>query len=63
MMKDCTNNGCECTPSRSIKCTVYSCAYPCPAAFYGGVNSISGGTHEANPTESKCTDCESFKLK
>ena len=28
-----------------------------------GLTSITVGTHEANPTEIKCTDCESFKLK
>ena len=63
MMKDCTNGGCECTPNQSIKCTVNNCAHHCQDSNYCGLTSITVGTHEANPTEIKCTDCESFKLK
>lgn len=63
MTKDCTNGGSECTPNASIKCTVNNCAYHCQDKQYCGLNSISVGTHEANPTECKCVDCESFKLK
>ena len=32
-------------------------------SFLCGLDSIQVGTHETNPTEIKCTDCESFKLK
>ena len=63
IMKDCTNGGCECTPNQSIKCTVNNCAHHCQDSNYCGLDSITVGTHEANPTEIKCTDCESFKLK
>ena len=63
MNKDCTNGGCACTPNQSIKCTVSSCAYHCQDKDYCSLTSIQVGTHEANPTESKCTDCESFQRK
>ena len=63
MNKDCMNSGCECTPNQSIKCTVNNCAHHCQDSNYWGLTSITVGTHEANPTEIKCTDCESFKLK
>ncbi|WP_312635346.1 DUF1540 domain-containing protein [Oscillibacter sp.] len=63
MMKDMTNHGSECTANTSIKCTVDNCAHHCQDKQYCGLNAISVGTHESNPTESKCVDCESFKLK
>ena len=62
-MTDITNGGQACSPNRSIKCSVNNCTYHCQDSNYCGLNSIQVGTHEANPTESKCTDCESFKLK
>lgn len=51
------------TPNTSIKCTVTSCAHHCNTENYCALNAIQVGTHETNPTESKCTDCQSFKLK
>ena len=51
------------TPNQGIKCTVNNCAHHCQNANYCGLESITVGTHETNPTEIKCTDCESFKLK
>ena len=59
-MKDCTNGGCQCTPNQSISCTVNNCAHHCQDSNYCGLTSIRVGTHEANPTEIKCTDCQSF---
>ena len=53
----------NCTPNQSIKCTVNNCANHCQDANYFSLNSIQVGTHETNPTEIKCTDCESFKLR
>ena len=53
----------NCTPNKAIKCTVSNCAYHCSNEQYCGLNSIQVGTHEANPTMSECTDCQSFKLK
>ena len=29
MSKNCTNDGCSCTPNMSIKCSVTSCAHHC----------------------------------
>lgn len=63
MTKDFTNGGCDCTPNSSIKCTVTNCVYHCQNQQNCGLNSITVGTHESNPTEVKCTDCESFKMK
>ena len=63
IMKDCTNNGCQCTPNQSINCTVNSCAHHCKDSNYCGLSAIRVGTHETNPTEIKCTDCQSFELK
>ena len=51
------------TPNESIKCTVTSCTHHCQDKDYCSLSAIQVGTHEANPTEIKCTDCESFKLK
>ena len=62
-MKDCTNNGCQCTPNQSINCTVNNCAHHCQDSNYCGLTSIRVGTHETNPTEIKCNDCQSVELK
>ena len=49
--------------NKCIECTVKSCANHCQDTDYCGLNSITVGTHETNPTQVQCTDCESFKLK
>jgi len=46
-----------------IKCTINNCAYNDQEGKYCTLESIQVGTHEANPTDKKCTDCESFKNK
>lgn len=46
----------------SIECTVYQCKNHCKDKQYCSLNCIKVGTHEANPTEIPCTDCESFRL-
>ena len=53
----------NCTPNKAIKCTVTNCANHCQSEAYCGLNTIQVGTHEANPTQDKCTDCMSFRLK
>jgi len=58
-----TNSGCACTPNSSVRCTVNNCAHHCQGSQYCGLDAISVGTHESNPTEKQCVDCESFKLK
>jgi hypothetical protein len=47
----------------SIKCTVNECEYHCQDQQYCSLDSIKVGTHEQNPTQKSCTDCESFELK
>jgi len=47
--------------NRSIGCTVTQCKYHCGDVNYCSLEKINVGTHEQNPTEVKCTDCESFK--
>jgi hypothetical protein len=63
MTKDCTNDGCSCTPNSSIKCAVTNCQHHCQDAQYCGLTSIQVGTHESNPTQDQCTDCKSFKMQ
>ncbi len=52
----------KCHANKSIHCTVEQCANHCKDAEYCALESISVGTHEMNPTETKCTDCESFRM-
>ena len=47
----------------SIKCSVSSCQYNAQSQEYCTLNQIKVGTHEKNPTENACTDCESFQVK
>lgn len=53
----------SCNVNHCIRCTVDSCAYHCNDENYCTLETITVGTHEANPTECKCTDCESFMKK
>ena len=53
----------DCKPNQSIKCSVSNCAYHCQDAQYCGLPTIQIGTHEANPTQAACTDCQSFRMK
>ena len=39
--------------NKSIHCTVEQCANHCPTASYCALDSITVGTHEANPTMDK----------
>jgi hypothetical protein len=74
MMKDSTNSGVNTnststssasasTPNTSIHCTVCNCVNHCQSQDYCGLNAVQIGTHESNPTEKQCVDCDSFKLK
>ncbi len=49
--------------NQSIKCTVTNCANHNATMNYCSLDSITVGTHEANPTVIQCTDCESFVCK
>lgn len=44
----------------SIKCHVSVCKNHCKSQDYCALDSITVGTHEANPTVDQCTDCQSF---
>ena len=57
LLMSCGNN-----INKSIKCTVQQCKYHCNEKDYCSLDCITVGTHEMNPTESKCTDCKSFEL-
>ena len=50
-------------PNESIRCYVNSCAHHCHDAQYCGLEAIQVGTHEADPTQDECTDCQSFRMK
>ena len=58
-----TKDNYGCTPNSSIRCSVNQCAYHCGDVEYCSLDCIKVGTHEANPTEKKCVDCDSFKRK
>lgn len=47
----------------SIGCTVTSCKYNNTAERYCTLDKIQVGTHETNPTQKECTDCNSFEVK
>lgn len=47
----------------SIECTVDQCSYHCQNQDYCSLDRIKVGTHESNPTQNECTDCESFEAK
>ena len=51
------------TPNTSIRCTVNNCANHCQDQNYCALNTVQIGTHETNPTEVQCVDCQSFRMK
>lgn len=53
---------CNCDPNRSIGCTVSQCKNHCKSENYCSLSKVSIGTHESNPTQKQCVDCESFQL-
>ena len=53
----------KCHANQAIRCSVQQCANHCSEDNYCALDAISVGTHEMNPTEKKCTDCESFQLR
>ena len=52
-----TNKNCK--PNHCIACTVTNCANHCQGENYCALDMITVGTHEANPTQQQCTDCQS----
>ena len=53
----------HCKAIESIRCSVVQCKNHCDTKDYCALESITVGTHEANPTVCQCTDCESFQPK
>jgi len=49
--------------NHSIKCNVKQCKNNFNLESYCTLPSINIGTHEQNPTQPECTDCNSFSLK
>lgn len=49
--------------NHSIKCSVTMCSNHAESGDYCALSQIKVGTHEKNPTDVKCTDCESFETK
>jgi len=49
--------------NHSIKCSVEQCTNHAEGDSYCALSQISVGTHESEPTQVQCTDCESFKVK
>lgn len=47
----------------SIECSVSQCKYHSDCENYCALDKIRVGTHESNPTQVECTDCESFEVK
>ena len=55
---------CNCSnANHSIHCTVTQCKNHANADNYCALNTVSIGTHEANPSEPQCVDCNSFVKK
>lgn len=54
---------CSCNKNESIHCSVTNCRYHCGKANYCSLNTVSIGSHEANPTQPECVDCNSFEQK
>lgn len=47
----------------SIKCTVNNCKFNNVNNHYCQLDQITVGSHEKNPIQVECTDCQSFELK
>ncbi len=58
-MGKCDNASCR--ANKCIECDVTECMHHAEGEDYCSLDKIKVGTHEANPTECKCTDCESFE--
>jgi hypothetical protein len=46
--------------NKSIRCTVEDCKYHAKSDQFCSLDDITVGTHEMNPTQVECTDCQSF---
>ena len=46
--------------NESIACSVSQCQHHDDTKNYCSLDRVTIGTHEANPTQTECVDCESF---
>ncbi len=49
--------------NHSIKCSVNQCTHHAQGDDYCALSQIKVGTHEKDPKDVKCTDCQSFETK
>ncbi len=49
--------------NRSIECSIYNCANHSKNDNFCALNKIQVGTHESEPKEIECTDCQSYERK
>lgn len=49
--------------NESIRCTVTDCKFHNCDKNFCSLGTITVGTHESDPKECQCVDCESFKAK
>ncbi|MFW2488041.1 DUF1540 domain-containing protein [Clostridium chromiireducens] len=48
--------------NKSIGCSVKPCKWHSKGEDYCTLDKINVGTHESNPKQKECTDCNSFQL-
>ena len=51
----------SCKCNQTIRCTVDQCRYHEKSDNFCSLDSITVGTHEANPAMDQCTDCQSYQ--
>ncbi|HIX92894.1 MAG TPA: DUF1540 domain-containing protein [Firmicutes bacterium] len=51
------------TPNTSIECSVKQCQNHCQSEDYCTLKRVKIATHESNPTQCQCIDCQSFVKK
>ena len=49
--------------NQTTRCTVNQCMHHEHTKNLCALDSITVGTHEANPTQEQCTDCLSFEVR
>ncbi|GHU57867.1 hypothetical protein FACS1894133_1550 [Clostridia bacterium] len=49
--------------NKCIACSIDNCANHCANDCFCGLAKIQIGTHEANPTQTECTDCKNYVMK
>ncbi|MCL2018505.1 MAG: DUF1540 domain-containing protein [Oscillospiraceae bacterium] len=47
--------------NKSIACTIFNCVNHCEGDEFCSLKKIQVGTHEDDPDNVECTDCQSFR--